>query len=55
MNLIGPELVRDLVGLLDAMESDPDVEVMVLDPGHLPRAGPCRAEPGQSSVVKGVE
>jgi hypothetical protein len=30
MNLIGPELVRDLVGLVSAFESDPDVRVMVL-------------------------
>ena len=30
MNLIGPELVRDLVGLVSALESDPDVRVMVL-------------------------
>jgi enoyl-CoA hydratase/carnithine racemase len=31
MNLIGPELVRDLVGLLHELESDRDVRVMVLD------------------------
>ena len=31
MNLIGPELVRDLVGLVGALESDPDVRVMVLE------------------------
>jgi enoyl-CoA hydratase/carnithine racemase len=30
MNLIGPELVRDLVNLLVAVESDPNVRVMVL-------------------------
>ena len=30
MNLIGPELVRDLVALVGALESDPDVRVMVL-------------------------
>jgi enoyl-CoA hydratase/carnithine racemase len=30
MNLIGPELVRDLVGLVSALESAPDVRVMVL-------------------------
>ena len=31
MNLIGPELVRDLVGLFNALESDPEVRVMVLE------------------------
>src|SRR6201991_1417096 len=31
MNLIGPELVRDLVGLLSELESDPDARVMVLE------------------------
>ncbi len=31
MNLIGPELVRDLVSLLDDVESDHDVRVIVLD------------------------
>lgn len=31
MNLIGPELVHDLVGLLTALESDPKARVMVLD------------------------
>ena len=31
MNLIGPELVRDLVGLVSALESDPDVRMMVLE------------------------
>ena len=31
MNLIGPELVRDLVGLVSELESAPDVRVMVLE------------------------
>src|SRR5580704_5073521 len=31
MNLIGPELVRDLVGLLGALESDQKTRVMVLE------------------------
>ena len=31
MNLIGPALVRDLVGLLDAMEADDEVAVLVLE------------------------
>ncbi len=31
MNLIGPELVRDLVGLLGALESGPETRVMVLE------------------------
>jgi enoyl-CoA hydratase/carnithine racemase len=31
MNLIGPELVHDLVELLGALESDPDTRVMVLE------------------------
>src|SRR3979411_3203437 len=31
MNLIGPELVRDLVGLLGDLESDGDIRVMVLE------------------------
>ena len=31
MNLIGPALVRDLVGLLDALESDDVIAVLVLD------------------------
>src|SRR4051795_13074930 len=31
INLIGPELVRDLVQLLGTVESDPDVRVMVLE------------------------
>jgi enoyl-CoA hydratase/carnithine racemase len=31
MNLIGPELVRDLVGLLGALESDPETRVVVLE------------------------
>ena len=31
MNLIGPELVRDLVGLLDTLESDQVTRVMVLE------------------------
>ncbi len=31
MNLIGPELVRDLVTLLGELESDPDIRVMVLE------------------------
>jgi enoyl-CoA hydratase/carnithine racemase len=31
MNLIGPELVRDLVSLLTKLESDEDVRVMVLE------------------------
>ena len=31
MNLIGPAIVRDLVGLLDAMESDDEVAVLVLE------------------------
>ncbi|MBO0815144.1 MAG: enoyl-CoA hydratase/isomerase family protein [Actinobacteria bacterium] len=31
MNLIGPELVRDLVRLLGALESDQDIRVMVLE------------------------
>src|SRR4051794_5866394 len=31
MNLIGPELVRDLVTLLGALESDPVTRVMVLE------------------------
>ena len=31
MNLIGPELVRDLVGLVSALESDPETRVMVLE------------------------
>jgi hypothetical protein len=31
LNLIGPELVRDLVGLVGALESDPGVRVMVLE------------------------
>jgi enoyl-CoA hydratase/carnithine racemase len=30
MNLIGPELVRDLVSLLGALESDQEARVMVL-------------------------
>ncbi len=30
MNLIGPQLVRDLVGLLSALETDPEIRVMVL-------------------------
>jgi enoyl-CoA hydratase/carnithine racemase len=30
MNLIGPELVRDLAGLVSELESDPDGRVMVL-------------------------
>ena len=31
MNLIGPELVRDLVTLLSDLESDEDTRVMVLE------------------------
>ena len=31
MNLIGPELVRDLVTLLNELESDEDMRVMVLE------------------------
>jgi enoyl-CoA hydratase/carnithine racemase len=31
MNLIGPELVRDLVNLIGALESDPDTRVVVLE------------------------
>ncbi len=31
MNLIGPELVRDLVGLFTELESDEDIHVMVLE------------------------
>jgi enoyl-CoA hydratase/carnithine racemase len=31
MNLIGPELVRDLVTLLSELESDEDMRVMVLE------------------------
>ena len=31
MNLIGPALVRDLVGLLDAIEADDEVMVLVLE------------------------
>src|ERR1700744_4547977 len=31
MNLIGPELVRDLVGLFGELESGPDVRVVVLE------------------------
>src|SRR5690348_6400611 len=31
MNLIGPELVRDLVSLLGALESDQEFRVMVLE------------------------
>ena len=31
MNLIGPELVRDLVALLGELESDQDIRVMVLE------------------------
>ena len=31
MNLIGPELVRDLVGLFSALESEPDTLVVVLE------------------------
>jgi len=31
MNLIGPELVRDLVSLIGALESDPDTRVVVLE------------------------
>jgi len=31
MNLIGPELVRDLVGLLGALESGPETRVVVLE------------------------
>ena len=31
MNLIGPELVHDLVGLLGALESDPETRVVVLE------------------------
>jgi enoyl-CoA hydratase/carnithine racemase len=31
MNLIGPELVRDLVALLGELESDEDIRVMVLE------------------------
>src|SRR5260370_20467073 len=31
MNLIGPELVRDLVALLGELESDQDTRVMVLE------------------------
>jgi enoyl-CoA hydratase/carnithine racemase len=31
MNLIGPELVRDLVGLFGVLESDQDIRVMVLE------------------------
>jgi enoyl-CoA hydratase/carnithine racemase len=31
MNLIGPELVRDLVGLLSALESGQETRVMVLE------------------------
>ena len=31
MNLVGPELVRDLVALLGELESDPSTRVMVLE------------------------
>ena len=31
MNLIGPELVRDLVSLFGVLESDRDIRVMVLE------------------------
>jgi enoyl-CoA hydratase/carnithine racemase len=31
MNLIGPELVHDLVGLLGALESDQETRVVVLE------------------------
>jgi enoyl-CoA hydratase/carnithine racemase len=31
MNLIGPELVRDLVSLIGALEADPDTRVVVLE------------------------
>ena len=31
MNLIGPELVRDLVGVFGVLESDQDIRVMVLE------------------------
>jgi enoyl-CoA hydratase/carnithine racemase len=31
MNLIGPELVRDLVTLFSVLESDEDIRVMVLE------------------------
>ena len=33
MNLIGPELVRDPVGLLGALESDQETRVVVLESG----------------------
>ena len=35
MNLIGPELVRDLVRLLGALESGQDARVMVLESADL--------------------
>ena len=31
MNLVGPELVRDLVSLVKYLESDEDIRVMVLE------------------------
>ena len=31
MNLVGPELVRDLVALLGELETDPSTRVMVLE------------------------
>jgi enoyl-CoA hydratase/carnithine racemase len=41
MNLIGPELVRDLVALLGEVESGQDVRVMVLESAD--RTTSCRA------------
>ena len=47
MNLIGPELVRDLVGLLGALESGQETRVVVLesaDPGYfVPHVDPPRS------------
>ena len=45
MNLIGPELVRDLVGLFGVLESGQETRVVVLesaDPAGWQLAGPCR-------------
>ena len=41
MNLIGPELVRDLVALLGELESGQDIRVMVLESAKA-RSTSCR-------------
>jgi enoyl-CoA hydratase/carnithine racemase len=54
MNLIGPELVRDLVTLLSELDADANIRVMVLEsarPGVLRAA--CRPDQGRGVHRRG--